>query len=135
MAFAAAYISIDAPAVFAAAPIPSLSELMALTQSKTADSPTLCHDCGNAFCCNPTHLYVASKTFNDVQEKCHHFLRMMTTTEQMQRFQQDVCQLFHRKPDSQQQLCWSNNYRLDELDSRRVTFSELTREEILEGEL
>ena len=43
--------------------------------------------------------------------------------------------LFHAKPAGQQQLCWTNNYDLAALDSRRITFSELTPEEILEGEI
>jgi hypothetical protein len=135
MAFASAYISIDRPALFAGTRIPSLTELMALTQGKTSDSPTLCHDCGNAFCCNPGHLYVASKHYNGLQEKCHHFLHQMSTEQQVSRFQQDVCSLFHAKPGGQQQVCWTNNYDLPALDSRRVTFSELTPEEILEGEI
>lgn len=135
MAFGTAYISLDQPDMFRNEYIPSLSELMALTQSKAADSPTLCHACGNAFCCNPGHLYVASKHFNHLQEKCHHFLHMMTKEDQVQGFQQSVCALFHEKPADQQQPCWTNNYKLGDLDHRRVTFSELTHEEILEGEL
>lgn len=108
---------------------------MALTKSKTADSPTLCHDCGNAFCCHPAHLYVASKHYNGLQEKCHHFLHQMSNEQQVAKFQADVCELFHAKPAARQQACWTNNYALAELDSRRVTFSELFPEEILEGEL
>lgn len=134
VAFGSAYMSIDKPDMFSNVIIPSLSDLMELTQRKAADSSTLCHACGNAFCCNPGHLYVASKRFNDLQEKCHHFLHMMTTAEQVQGFQQSICALFHEKPPRQQQVCWTNNYNLALLDNR-VTFSELTREEILEGEL
>lgn len=123
MAFASAYISIDRPSLFTD-PVPSLKELLEITQSKAESSATLCHSCGNAFCCNPTHLYVASKRFNGLQEYCHHFLRMMTKDEQIVSFQQKVCELFHDKPPGQG-LCWSNNYDLQTLDYRRVTFSEL----------
>lgn len=138
MAFGTAYIGLSNDLLVEPYDIPSLHDLMTIPRHKTADSPTLCHDCGNAYCLHPAHFYIASKTANDRQEKCHHFLHLMEHEQQLSAFQSSVCALFHKKPDGyvgHQGCCWTNNYRYSELDARRVTFSELTAEEASEGPL
>lgn len=131
VAFSMAYMKIDKPELFQEYNFPSIGELQAIERNKTADSPTLLHDCGFAACCNPEHMLVAAKMFNDNQEFCHHFMRLMSTADSITSFQHNVCELFHEKPPGVGN-CWVNNYKLAELDSRRVTFSSLTPEEIQE---
>lgn len=104
----------------------SLVELQAVTKGKRATSMVICHGCGNSFCVNPFHLKIASKQENDDEEKCHHFLRRMTTPHRYKMFQSEICALLHANPCG---ACWTNVYAYAELDARRMSMSILPQEE------
>ena len=131
MALSAAYLSIMEPAAFPDLPY-SLEDVFSIEADKRADSPTVLHNCGNAFCCNPCHYIIAAKTFNDVQEFCHHFMRMTATKDALINLRDNVCALYHSPKPLGSGNCWTNVYNLADLDAKRVTFSSLTHEEIAE---
>lgn len=108
----------------------SLEDILTVTKGKTASSNVLCHGCGNAFCCNPLHIKIATKTANEEEEFCHHFLRKMSTAGGYSDFVKTVCKMLHVPDDATP--CWTNCYDLESLDSKRLSMSQLPPDELLE---
>lgn len=131
MAFAVAYINEITPGHFAGldAPTPCLADLQTITKGKRNDSNVLRHVCGNKFCINPFHGSVGTKAENDLEEHCHHFLRMMPTMHQYTAFRENVCELFHARRDVGEPACWTNNYDVEGLNAKRLSMSQVPPEE------
>lgn len=128
MAFAAAYLDtasgdrLDLPY--------SLAQLQQITQGKTQESFVLRHRCGNAWCANPWHYDVAKKKANDLEEYCHHWLRLCQDYGAYKLFQDRFCTAFHSVWEPP---CWTNNYDTKaDLDPRRLSFTQPTDAEAAE---
>jgi len=116
MAFAAAYLQERVPALAGTLPY-TLTDLRTVTQGKTKGaSPMIRHRCGHSWCMNPYHYDVATKSENDLEEKCHHFLRHTDTSARYSTFRTEFCTPVHRSGEP----CWTNVYNLDELEAENL---------------